>query len=257
MDLAIIAFFIVLEFFLPREPIKFLKRGFWLELLWYFIAQGVLLQILVFSYLNKFYSAHSLHLVTNLPVWLQCIVLIVGLDFFDYWMHRLSHNWFPLWRTHEVHHTATELNWLSGSRIHVLELVTVRVIGGALLAALGPADTAVYVFGIVDSFMGLFTHSNLRINIGYLKYIINSPEMHRVHHLASKEHQFSNFANKFAMWDWLFGTARLPQTNEIERIGYGIGYHYPQSLWGQLIHLFRKKEEETPGTNKQIENKGS
>jgi sterol desaturase/sphingolipid hydroxylase (fatty acid hydroxylase superfamily) len=244
MTLGFMLFFIALEFLLPREPFKFLKKGFWTDLIWYTLMQGIILQILVFKYVGQFYDAHSFHLISNLPLWLQCIILIVFMDFVDYWMHRLSHNWFPLWRTHEVHHSTVELNWLSGSRIHALEMVMVRVIGGALIAVMGVSEYALYVMSVADTFMGMFTHSNLKINLGPLKYIFNSPEMHRVHHLNKTKHQFSNFANKFAFWDWLFGTASLPGPEVLKDAEYGIGYHYPQNPFSQFIYMFRKKGDD-------------
>ncbi len=246
MFLGVMFGFIFVELLIPYRPFGLFKQGFFTDLLWYTFAQGIILQLLLFKYLEVFYTGYRTNFLNALPIWVQCIFLVFFMDFIDYWMHRLSHAWLPMWRTHEVHHTSEELNCLSGARQHWIETVMARGIGAFILVLLGAGQTAVYVFGITDMIMGPFTHSNIKINIGPLKYLLNSPEMHRIHHSNKMEHQFSNYANKFALWDWIFGTARTPNTVEEDKLVFGIGYYYPQNFLRQLFYLFRRKNENEP-----------
>ena len=224
-----------------------MKKGFWIDLLWYQFLQDALLQILIFKFIDRFYASHSLRIITPLPVFLQFLIIFVILDFIGYWMHRTQHQlqgygaWF--WRIHEVHHTTEDLNWLSGSRNHFLDLILPRVIGGGIMVLLGASDQAVEIFSVVGSLHGIFFHSNIRMKFGSLNYIINTPEMHRIHHLSDMRCQHSNFGDRLAIWDWIFGTAYLPDEEEIKDIPFGIGYYYPRHLPGHLLYMFRRKDK--------------
>ena len=70
----------------------------------------------------------------------------------------------------------------------------------------------------VPAFMGwtvftktyeVFTHSNIRTNLGFLKYVLVTPQSHRVHHSSRPEHQDKNFGTMFSIWDFIFGTQCL------------------------------------------------
>jgi hypothetical protein len=69
----------------------------------------------------------------------------------------------------------------------------------------------------------MFIHSNIDVRLGKLQYFINGPEMHRWHHSddEGKEYQ-NNYGTKLAIWDWMFGTAFLPNPNERKPIQYGL-----------------------------------
>jgi sterol desaturase/sphingolipid hydroxylase (fatty acid hydroxylase superfamily) len=236
------AFFIVLEFVIPRKQFRFLKEGFWIDLLLYTVFQTGVLAIVVYKLIDKFYSPHQWHLISSLPVYAQVVILILLIEFVAYWMHVLNHNWWIMWRLHEVHHTSTELNVFSASRIHFLESIIIRIVGGGLLALLGASENTLYIFALFDSFMALFIHSNIRIRIGPLKYFFNSPEMHQIHHSNQIKYQKGNYGDKLSIYDWLFGTAVTLSDNKLKEIDYGVGYPYPQNPVRQYLYMFRKKE---------------
>jgi sterol desaturase/sphingolipid hydroxylase (fatty acid hydroxylase superfamily) len=244
MILGFWAFFLVLELLIPLKSFRFFKKGFWLELLLYTILQSVLLPVLVFKLIEYLYAPFQQHLITGLPTYLQVIILILSVEFIAYWVHRLNHAWWPMWRLHEVHHTSEELTCLSAARIHFLEIIFIRIVGAGLLAILGATETTLYVFTIFDAFMALFIHSNIKVNVGPLKYIFNSPQMHHIHHSNQLKYQQSNYGDKITIYDWLFGTALTLPATDLEKLEYGIGYDYPQKPLGQFTYMFRKKGKE-------------
>jgi sterol desaturase/sphingolipid hydroxylase (fatty acid hydroxylase superfamily) len=81
----------------------------------------------------------------------------------------------------------------------------------------------------------MYIHSNLDIHSGALQQFINGPEMHRWHHSTGKGRN-RNFATKLAMWDWMFGTAFLPEGHASE---YGLKTFFPRHFFGQLVYAFR------------------
>jgi hypothetical protein len=87
---------------------------------------------------------------------------------------------------------------------------------------------------------GMFIHANVKVKLGKLKYIINSPELHLWHHANYQEVFHANFSTKFAIWDHLFGTAYDPgHAPGNQRENWGLGYEYPKDYF--LQHAFSVK----------------
>lgn len=231
--------FLGLERVIPYKSYSFVNKGFYLDLFWYLLTQGLVLQYLVFDYVDKMFTANSLNAISSLPFYLQVPLLILAIEFITYWYHRWNHSWLPMWRIHEVHHSSLELNVLSANRAHIFQILFINLISGATLALLGVSQIALIIYLAWDAIMGMFTHSNLKVNVGRLKYIINCPEMHRIHHLDVERYQRSNFGDKLSLWDWVFGTAILIDSEEMEQSKFGLGYEYPQNVIGQVFYMFR------------------
>ena len=179
------------------------------------------------------------------PLWIQAVILLVVLDGCFYAMHRLKHRWSWWWRLHETHHSSIDLDFLSAVRFHPIEKALDRILFLAPLAVLGPSAEATAIWACCDTFFGFLIHSNLPLRIGPLRFLFVSPEMHRWHHTRDTAAQQVNFANNFAVFDWLFGTAfSTPE----EPTGFGIDEpDYPhESLLRQLAFAFRPFE--TDGT---------
>ena len=118
-----ILLFIVLEFLFKDKKFPFLRKGFWIDIVWFSFLQGIILQFAAFQFISQFYDQYGVNLVTGLPIVFQVLITILSIELIAYWVHRLNHSWLPMWRLHEVHHTSLELNWLSANRIHFLEIV--------------------------------------------------------------------------------------------------------------------------------------
>jgi sterol desaturase/sphingolipid hydroxylase (fatty acid hydroxylase superfamily) len=145
-----------------------------------------------------------------------------------------------LWKIHKVHHSSRQLDWLANWRFHFLEAVIYRSLLYAPLAMVGFADQALFANGVFGTLMGHYAHANFKLHPGIAKYLINSPQMHIWHHVhASAGPVNKNFGIALSCWDWIFGTAYMPD-REPERLGFAGDESYPESWWGQTAAPFRK-----------------
>lgn len=206
---------IALEKFFPyTKGQKIFREGFFNDIVLYSIFQSYLLGLIIFGFLNyiKFNTdLYQYSLIGNWPVWTQVLFFLVTHDFYIYWFHRLQHKNKILWRTHEAHHSPKTVDWLSGARSHSLEILINQTVEFAPIILLGAAPEVAIYKGMISAVWGMFIHSNIDIRLGRLQYFINGPEMHRWHHSDDGGREFeNNYGTKLAIWDWMFGTAFLP-----------------------------------------------
>ena len=232
--------FIILERIFPyNKGQRVLREGFFNDFALYTIAQSYILGIIIFTFIIKWidesYGVSRLQLFANVPIWLQLVFFTLTHDLYIYLMHRFMHSNKYLWRLHEAHHSPKTVDWLSGSRSHAFEILinqTVEFLPIVLLGA--PPEVAAYK-GVISGVWGMYIHANLGINTGWMQKIINGPEMHRIHHTTGKGRN-KNFATKFAFWDWIFGTAYLPEERAQE---YGLKTFFPANFFKQFTFAFR------------------
>lgn len=222
------------------KGLPFFRDGFWIDLVWYTIIQSFFLKILIFDFIirpiDSRFGLSSLQLVSHWPIWVQVLFFLVTHDLYIYWFHRWQHNSKILWRTHEAHHSVKEVDWIAGSRSHAVEIIINQTIEFAPIILLGADPMVVPIKACIDAVWGMYIHSNIDVRSGKWQYFINGPEMHQWHHAETKETYFSNYATKFAFWDWLFGTAYLPDKKPFE---FGLPYKYPKDYF--LQHAFSVK----------------
>jgi sterol desaturase/sphingolipid hydroxylase (fatty acid hydroxylase superfamily) len=177
-----------------------------------------------------------LNLFADVPIWIQLVIFTVSHDIYIYLMHRWQHKNKYLWRIHEAHHSPKKVDWLSGSRSHALEILMNQTIEFLPIVLLGaPVEVLAYK-ATISAVWGMYIHANLNVHTGNLQKIINGPEMHRLHHTTGKGRN-RNFATKFAIWDWLLGTAYLPEGIKAE--DYGLKTYFPQHYFMQTLYAFR------------------
>lgn len=223
-----------------RKGLPFFREGFWVDLVWYTLIQSFFLKILIFDYviqpINLEIGWSSLQLISHWPIGAQVLFFLVTHDLYIYWFHRWQHNSKILWRTHEAHHSVKEVDWIAGSRSHVLEIIINQTIEFAPIILLGANPMVVPIKACIDAVWGMYIHSNIDVRSGRWQYFINGPEMHQWHHAETIETYFANYATKFAFWDWMFGTAYLPNKKPNE---FGLPYKYPRDYF--LQHTFSVK----------------
>jgi len=233
--------FVILERIFPyTKGQRVLREGFFDDLALYTIAQSYLLGIIVFGFIirgiDESTGLSRLNLFADVPIWLQLVFFVITHDIYIYWMHRWQHKNKYLWRIHEAHHSPKKVDWLSGSRSHALEILinqTVEFLPIVLLGA--PVEVLAYK-ATISAVWGMYIHANLNVYTGNLQKIINGPEMHRLHHTPGKGRN-RNFATKLAIWDWIFGTAYLPEGVRAEK--YGIKTYFPRHYFMQTLYAFR------------------
>jgi sterol desaturase/sphingolipid hydroxylase (fatty acid hydroxylase superfamily) len=233
-------FFILIERIWPyQEGQKVLREGFFDDLALYTIAQSYVLGIIIFTYIINFIDSSTgfsrLQLFKDVPIWIQLLFFLITHDLYIYWMHRWQHNNKYLWRIHEAHHSPKKVDWLSGSRSHAVEILINQTIEFLPIVLLGSPPEVIAYKGVLSAVWGMYIHSNLNVHTGRLQKIINGPEMHRWHHSTGKGRN-RNFATKLAIWDWIFGTAFLPETKPDE---YGLKTFFPKHYLMQTIYAFR------------------
>jgi sterol desaturase/sphingolipid hydroxylase (fatty acid hydroxylase superfamily) len=143
------------------------------------------------------------------PAWLALPLAFVLLDLAIYLQHVLFHSVPALWRLHRMHHADVEFDVTNGLRFHPLEMVLSMGVKLAVIAAIGAPAAAVLAFEVVLNAVAMFNHGNVALPAAVdrvLRWLIVTPDMHRVHHSSLPEETHSNFGFNLSWWDRWFGT---------------------------------------------------
>ncbi len=162
----------------------------------------------------------------TLPPWLAVTVSLLVMDLVIYLQHVMVHAVPLLWRLHRVHHADPDYDFTTGSRFHPIEIILSMLLKMATISVLGPPLVAVIVFEIVLNAASMFNHGNVRIPQRLdrvLRWLVVTPDMHRVHHSVNDDEANSNFGFNLPWWDRLFGTYRAQPRAGHE--GMTIGIH--------------------------------
>ncbi len=170
-----------------------------------------------------------------LPQLLLCILVA---DLAQYFTHRAYHEVPLLWKFHSVHHSTKTMDWLAGSRQHMLEIIATRVLVLAPLFVLGFGEGVINAYILIVGFQAVFNHANVHLPWGPLRYLIVTPDFHHWHHSQDNEAIDKNYAAHYSFLDYLFGTAvksdkKFPQS-------YGVvGDYMPDGFMRQQAFPFR------------------
>jgi len=151
----------------------------------------------------------------GLPVWASVLLAIMALDFAIYLQHVLFHAVPALWRLHRMHHADLEFDVTTGARFHPIEILLSMGLKLGVVAALGAPAVAVLIFEVLLNATAMFNHSNVRMPAwvdSVLRWVVVTPDMHRVHHSIIARETNSNFGFNLPWWDRLFGTYRAQPT---------------------------------------------
>ncbi len=149
--------------------------------------------------------------VIPLPSWVGVLASVVILDLAIYLQHVLFHAVPALWRLHRMHHADLEFDVTTGLRFHPIEILLSMLIKFTVVAALGTPAAAVLIFEVLLNATSMFNHGNVRIPLRFdriLRWLVVTPDMHRVHHSIVPRETNSNFGFNLPWWDRLFGTYR-------------------------------------------------
>ncbi len=170
--------------------------------------------------------------------WYAIVVLFLGVDFFYYWFHRLSHEVNFLWAAHIVHHQSEDYNlsvalrqsWFQGWFSWVFYLP---------LAVVGFEPKTTFLIISFNTLYQFWIHTTTIKRMGPLEWIFNTPSHHRVHHGSNPKYIDRNHAGSLIIWDRLFGTFKKEEEEPV----YGIttplnswspvwaNIHYWKDLW--------------------------
>ena len=161
--------------------------------------------------------------ILNIPFILEFFLAFIILDFGIWFQHLIFHKVKFLWNFHKIHHSDEEVDFTTGIRFHPGEIIISMLYKMFLVVLIGPAIALVIIFEVILNATSLFNHSNINIPYyldNFLRKIIVTPNMHRIHHSAEERETNSNFGFNFSIWDKFFGTyIAKPKFNEKFVIG--------------------------------------
>lgn len=194
----------------------------------------------------------------NTPFWLALLASLLILDLAIYTQHVVFHKVAVLWRLHRMHHTDLDFDVTTALRFHPLEIVLSMLIKLVLVTLLGAPAVAVMLFEVILNATAMFNHGNVglprRLDRA-LRWILVTPDMHRVHHSIRAEETDSNFGFNLPWWDRLFGTYRDQPRDGHAGMRIGLEYFRDQraiGLYALLLQPFlnpdRRTEDESPAS---------
>jgi lathosterol oxidase len=240
------AVFVPIERLFPRLSDQPIFRSAWRTDLAYFFASSLLVQLttlltlkpaaLLFSWAS---SPGLRAAVAAQPFALQFAAILLATDLTQYWIHRLFHQSRWLWRFHRIHHSAESMDWLAGSRLHLVDVVVTRGLTYVPIYVLGFADGPTIAYVAFVSIQATFIHANVRFRFGPLRFLLATPQFHHWHHAADAEGVDKNFAVHLPVLDRIFGTFYLPGSRWPAAYGLAGGDRVEPGYWRQLVEPFR------------------
>ncbi len=187
-------------------------------------------------------SPNQIQLLGGTPIEFQFAAVLVLQDFLEWCVHNLLHRLPWLWEFHKLHHSIQELDWIGNMRFHWMEIVVYKSLTYLPIVMLGVHPDVILWVAIVSTLIGHLNHSNLNLDWGIFRYVINSPRFHVWHHdVILRGDCGKNFGIVFSVWDWLFGTAYLPSEGQPARLGFEGMEKFPKGLWQRFVYpLFRR-----------------
>jgi sterol desaturase/sphingolipid hydroxylase (fatty acid hydroxylase superfamily) len=170
------------------------------------LAFGFMLKIYLFFYSLRVFNINS----DSLFVYSLVFILV---DFGYYWIHRCSHNVRFFWTAHEIHHYPNGLTILNAVSQSLIEMFfNLQILLFILLAIVGFHPRLILTCFAINLAGQAWLHTEYIPRLGFLEKIINTPNLHRIHHSLSKKHIGKNYGGVFIIFDRLFKTySDLPQ----------------------------------------------
>lgn len=239
------AVFVPLERLFALRPGQAVFRRHWTVDLTYFFVNSLFVEVLTLLTLRPALvllgwarvSAVAAA-VAGLPLVVQVVLILLVADLTQYWVHRMFHAVPFLWRFHAIHHSVEEMDWLAGSRLHLVDVIVTRGLTYVPIFLLGFSTTALAIYVFLVATQATFIHANVRWTFRRVRHIVATPAFHHWHHSAEREAVDKNFAVHTPIWDLLFGTYFLPDRSP-SRYGLSGGREVPSGWMRQMVHPFR------------------
>ena len=238
--------FIFIEKLFPLRKDQPIFRAEWQTDFQHFIVNHMIVGFMLLATNLLVHQGFGWAVKTDLQAWIQALpfvwellLLVLVADLVQYWIHRAYHETF-LWRLHAVHHSIKTMDWMAGSRLHILEVLIMRTFILDTIFVLGFSKEVIDAYIVIVGFQAVFNHCNVNVRLGPLRYIIVTPNFHHWHHSQDKEALDTNYASHFAFLDYLFGTAA--KSDKIWPAQYGVlGDYVPKGFWAQFKFPFTWK----------------
>ncbi len=182
--------------------------------------------------------------IASWPVWSQFLLLFVLADFIQWNVHRWLHYSPWLWEFHKVHHSVEQMGFAAHLRYHWMETIVYKSVQYIPLSMIGFGLDDFFILHLITILIGHLNHANVKITYGPLKYVLNNPVMHLWHHAKEipAERNGVNYGISLSLWDYLFGTAYIPNQNANEQLGFEDQESFPKTFFQQLTHPWNSKK---------------
>jgi lathosterol oxidase len=235
-----------IEVLWPAYPKQSVFRSEWLTDIVYFLSTHLPIQITTFLILLPATQLSSIlnipavtDTVSQLPWLVQFLMAVVVADLAEYFIHRAFHTVPFMWRFHAIHHSSKSLDWIAGSRSHLVDDIVVRAFILIPMMLVFPHNMLVaYLFFV--NFHATWTHCNFGPTIKWLEPFLIQPRYHHWHHTSQKEAIDKNFAIHFPWIDRIFGTHYLPKDKWPDTYGLH-NEKIPAGFWGQFFYPLTKR----------------
>lgn len=210
----IISGILLLERLIPaHRGQKLWNTGLACDGIW-IILTAVFVGTVVAAYTNgltSLYRAHfdflTIHTLDTLPQTVRFLIGILIGDVLAWFQHWLKHEVPLFWEFHAVHHSQRELNVFTDLRFHYLEYLISRPIVLLPMIMLGVETPRIAAWALFSAWYTRFYHGNIRTHLGWLRFILVTPQSHRIHHSIEGQHRDKNFGVLFSFWDRIFKTS--------------------------------------------------
>ncbi len=210
--LSLVVTILLLERRWPAEPAQnMFGVAIFQDVIWMLIhavAEATILVVWV-GVLHRFYDRYlgflSIDLTALLPYWGVILLGVVLMDFLRWLQHVLHHKVPWLWQFHTVHHSQVRLNLFTDYRYHAFEYLVRQMICFLPLLAFGLGTYEIFWIALALSWQARLYHANIKTNFGLLRYVLVTPQSHRVHHSIEDRHQDMNYGAFLSVWDFMFG----------------------------------------------------
>ncbi len=236
-----------IEVLWPAYPKQKVFRKEWLLDIGYFLATHLPIQITSFlillpaTQLSTYLGIPSvLAAIGSLPWLVQILLAIFVADLSQYFVHRIFHTVPFMWKFHAIHHSSKALDWIAGSRAHIVEDVVVR---GFMLVPM----MFIFPHGIIVAYLfwvtihATWAHCNFRPAIKWLEPYIVQPRFHHWHHASQKDAIDKNFAIHFPWIDKIFSTYYFPKEKWPDTYGLD-NEELPSGFWAQTFYPLLPKK---------------
>jgi lathosterol oxidase len=214
------AVFIPIERMMAVRPMSPLRPE-WRTDMGYFFMSHMLIQFIFISVTASTATVAAFaawpplrSVLQSLPFVVQFLLCVFFADLFQATLHRAYHKLGFLWRFHAVHHSSRNMDWLAGSRVHLVEIVLTRCSVLLPLVVLGFSTNAVNAYVVFVGIQAVLAHANMRLEWGWLEYVICSPRYHHWHHARDEAYVDANYAIHLPVIDMVMGTFRRPPSGQ-------------------------------------------
>ncbi len=206
-------------------------RDTWANILIFWLNVGYELLIGILIPISIFYLLYEHARLFTLPSdgWGWLLAFLIH-DFIYYIDHWIAHRTGLFWAFHHVHHSSKEFNLTVASRGFFLDGTKLSQPLYFLMPILGMSVFQIIVVAVLKNLFGIFNHTRLVKNMGFLEYILATPSNHRVHHGSDLKYLDKNFGQVLIIWDILFGTFQREEEEPTYGLVKNIDTHHPVEI---------------------------